>query len=118
MPENTELDKQLQKYFLAKENSDLLNENNKILLSNVDTAIALLPEESPLKKYIYEEMDKHYSQTSDLANTKSFTRVRALPATIKTPNNLPPSKVAFVNIAIIIYAVLNIGIILAIALMK
>lgn len=107
-------------YFTAKE-SNKLTEDNVTILNQVANNIAVLPEESYLKDLINSEIDKYFAATKELgkniepADELKQGPVRALVKKEETPKS---SRAAFINVAVLLYGILNIGIILAIALMK
>lgn len=111
-------------YFSVKDSSHYLTEDNRILIGSLDTLIANLPKETPIGLLINQKLDEYFEITKEIGDTKGKGMVLELknknvPAII--PEEEPTRKLgkaAFVNVAIILYAVLNIGIILAIALMK
>lgn len=121
---NNDLEAQIKKYmhlyFTAKE-SNKLTEDNVTILSQVGNNIAVLPEESYLKSLINSEIDKYFAATKELgknietADELKQGPVRALVKKEETPKS---SRAAFINVAVLLYGILNIGIILAIALMK
>ena len=93
-------------------------------MGNIETLIATLPKETVLGKLVNQKLDEYFEITKKIGDSKGKGMVLELknknvPATI--PEEEIPvrsSKAAFINIAIVLYGVLNIGIILAIALMK
>ena len=111
-------------YFSIKDSFQYLIEDNKILIGNIETLIATLPKETIVGSLVNQKLDEYFEITKEIGDTKGKGMVLELknknvPA-IMPEEEMPvrSSKAAFVNIAIIIYGVLNIGIILAIALMK
>ncbi len=111
-------------YFEAKDNFNLLTSENKILVTNAGNSIAKLPDNSPIKQYINSELDNYFERTKEMGNINSMDNVDELRqggpirALVKTEQPPASSRAAFVNLAILLYGVLNIGIILAIAFMK
>ena len=111
-------------YFSVKDSFQYLIEDNKILVGNIETLIATLPKETQIGKLINQKLDEYFEITKEIGDSKGKGMILELknknvPATIREEEKpVRSSKAAFVNIAIIIYGVLNIGIILAIALMK
>lgn len=111
-------------YFEAKDNFNLLTSENKILVTNTENSIARLPESSPIKQYISQELDNYYAQTKEMGKINSMNNVDELRqggpvrALVKTEEHPNSSRAAFINMAILLYGVVNIGIILAIAFMK
>ena len=111
-------------YFSVKDSFHYLTEDNKILIGNIETLIATLPKESILGSIINRKLDEYFEITKEIGNSKGKGMVlelknKSVPAMIPE-EDVPTrsSKAAFINVAIIIYGVLNIGFILAIALMK
>ena len=110
-------------YFSIKDSFSYLIEDNKILIGNIETLIATLPKETALGTLVNQKLDEYFEITKEFGDTKGKGMVLELkdknvPAIIPEEEHTRTSKAAFVNIAIILYGVLNIGIILAIALMK
>ena len=111
-------------YFIIKYSFHYLTEDNKILTGNIETLIATLPKETLLGKVINQKLDEYFEATKQIGDSKGKGMVLEL-KNKNVPSILPEesapsrsSKAAFINIAIVLYGVLNIGIILAIALMK
>ena len=121
---NNQITNYMNLYFSVKDSSHYLTEDNRILIGSLDTLIANLPKETPIGLLINQKLDEYFEITKEIGDTKGKGMVLELknknvPAII--PEEEPTRKLgkaAFVNVAIILYAVLNIGIILAIALMK
>ena len=121
---NNQITNYMNLYFSVKDSSHYLTEDNRILIGSLDTLIANLPKETPICLLINQKLDEYFEITQEIGDTKGKGMVLELknknvPAII--PEEEPTRKLgkaAFVNVAIILYAVLNIGIILAIALMK
>ena len=110
-------------YFSIKDSFTYLIEDNKILIGNIETLIATLPKETALGSLVNQKLDEYFEITKELGDTKGKGMVLELknknvPAIVSEEGPSRSSKAAFVNIAIVLYGVLNIGIILAIALMK
>lgn len=111
-------------YFEAKDSFNFLTSENKILVTNTENSIAKLPDNSPVKQYINQELDNYYERTKEMGNISSMNNVDELRqggpvrALVKTEEPPASSRAAFINIAILLYGVINIGIILAIAFMK
>ena len=111
-------------YFSVKDSFHYLSEDNKILIGSIETLVATLAKETVLEKLVNQKLDEYFEITKKIGDSKGKGMVLELknknvPATI--PEEEIPvrsSKAAFINIAIVLYGVLNIGIILAIALMK
>ncbi len=118
-----EIDTNMDRYFKAKDNFNLLTEDNKMLVGKVESYIANLPENSAIKALIDEKLDTYSSETKSLGDTKSMNLAydlkqgQALVRTKKEEHHYS-SRAAFINIAILLYGTLNIGFILAVALMK
>ena len=111
-------------YFIAKDSFQYLTDDNKSLVGRTEMEIANTPKDSLKGQIVNRKLDEYFEITKEMGNSKEMTRIREM-QTQKyplAPTSEEPvmksSKAAFVNIAIIIYGVLNIGIILAIALMK
>jgi len=110
----------MQLYFKAKE-SPFLTEDNRTLLGQVSSNIAILPENSYMKNIINNEIDKYFATTKELGgNLKPVDELKQGPvrALVKKEETPKSSRAAFINVAVLVYGILNIGIILAIALMK
>lgn len=111
-------------YFSIKDSFSYLIEDNKILVGNIETLIATLPKETVVGSLVNEKLDEYFEITKEIGDSKGKGMVLELknknvPAIIpENETRARSSKAAFINIAIIIYSVLNIGIILAIAIMK
>ena len=120
---DTEVTDYMNLYFSIKDSFSYLIEDNKILIGNIETLIATLPKETALGTLVNQKLDEYFEITKEFGDTKGKGMVLELkdknvPAIIPEEEHTRTSKAAFVNIAIILYGVLNIGIILAIALMK
>lgn len=121
---NNQLTNYMNLYFSVKESLHYLTEDNKILIGSLETLIASLPKETPIGTLINQKLDEYFEITKEIGDTKGKGMVlelknKNLPTMIPEEEPLMKSKkAAFVNVAIILYAVLNIGFILAIALMK
>lgn len=115
-------------YFSVIDSSNILIENNQILIGTIKDLIGTLPKETLIGQIVNKKLDEYRKETEKSEKSRGETsRVLEL-----TKPNLPviipegneeeqksySSRAAFVNIAIIIYGALNIGIILAIALLK
>jgi len=108
-------------YFNVKDSFSHLTEDNKILVSNIETMIASLPKESVIGKIVNTKLDEYFELTKTLGDTKGKSM-----ALVLKNKNLPSlieeepvkSKAGFINIAILLYGICNIGIIIAIAFMK
>ncbi len=118
-----EIETNMNRYFKAKDNFNLLTEDNKMLVNRVETTLATLPENSAIKKIVDNKIDEYSEHTKNLGDTKNLNIAYDLKqetALVRVRKNNPPesSRAAFINVAILLYGVLNIGFILAIALMK
>lgn len=110
-------------YFSIKDSFSYLTEDNKILIGNIETLIATLPKETLLGSIINQKLDEYFEITKKIGDSKGKGMVLELknknvPTLIEEEQPIRSRKAAYINIAIILYGVLNIGIILAIALMK
>lgn len=111
---NNQVTNYMNLYFSVKDSFHYLTEDNNILIGSLETLIASLPKETPLGSLINQKLDE-YKGKGMILELKN----KNVPAIIPEEEPITRSgKAAFVNVAIILYAVLNIGIILAIALMK
>ena len=131
MPDSNNLENQvtdyMNLYFSTQDSFQYLTEDNKILIANIETMIATLPKDTLIGQIVNKKLDEYLEEKEKSEGRGATTRVLEL-----TKPNLPviipegneeeqksySSRAAFVNIAIIIYGVLNIGVILAIALLK
>ncbi len=118
-----EIDVGMERYFNAKDNFNLLTEDNKMLIGKAEQYIANLPEGSEIKALIDHKLDTYSEKSRNLGDTKNMNlafNLKQEQALVRTKKEEHPysSRAAFVNIAILIYGILNIGFILAIALMK
>jgi len=106
-------------YFIAKD-SPYLTEDNRTLLGQVSNNIATLPEKSYMKTLINSEIDKYFATTKELGgNLNNADELKQGPVRALVKKEEPRStRAAFINVAVLLYGILNIGIILAIALMK
>ena len=120
----TEIKKQMARYFRAKDKFHLLTDENKMIVARVENSIAALPENSVIKPAIDKEIDSYFAETKELGDTKNMAIADKIKqesgmALVRKKEEHPlSSRAAFINVAILIYGVLNIGFILAIALMK
>lgn len=107
-------------YFTAKE-SPYLTGDNRTLIGQVEANINSLPANSYMKQIVNNEIDQYFATTKELGGDLSKADelkqgpVRAL---VKKEEPRGSSRAAFINVAVLLYGILNIGIILAIALMK
>ena len=121
-----EIKKYMDTYFKAKDNSSLLTEDNKVLLSQVEFYIASMSEQADIKKFIDEIIDDQLADTKKLGDVKNLAiaddlkqqqvQVRSLVKKEEYP--LASNRAAFINIAILLYGIINVGLVLAIALLK
>lgn len=116
----TIIDSHMDTYFKAKDHANLLTGDNKTLVAQTENHIANLPEQSEMKKFINNRLDKYYETTKELGKIDSMNNADTLRQGGPTRALVPTtsSRGAFINIAILLYGVINIGIILAIAFMK
>lgn len=110
-------------YFSIKDSFNALTEENKILISNVDNLITTLPKETIVGSLVNKKLDEYFEMTKTIGDEKGTTMALVLknknqPSLIEedVPTYYP--KAGYINIAILIYGIINIGIILAIAFMK
>lgn len=122
---NDNIKRCMQQYFKAKDNFQYLTEDNKILVGQVENYIGILPPDNPVKQTIDEELDRYFSTTKELGDTKNMQiadnlRQQTAPlALVRTkPEDKVSSKAAFINVAILLYGMLNIGFIVAVALIR
>ena len=123
-----ELEKQIsaymELYFSAKDSISTLTEDNKSLLGNIEVLIASLPKDSLIGKTVNEKLDEYFARTKELGDSKGKGMVlelknKNLPAiTEEVPDIKTSSRAAYINVAILLYGILNIGVIIAIAFMK
>ena len=119
------VDGHMSRYFNAKDNSHLLMEENKILLGQIEYDITTIPQDNPLKKLIDNKLDEYANKNKQLGNTGNVLfaddlKQQANPlvlSRVKKDNSMS-SRAAFVNVAILLYGILNIGFILALALIR
>ncbi len=111
-------------YFNAKDNSEYLTSDNRMLLGQVEMNIATLPENSPLKGLINNKIDDFYATTKELGKTTSMHNADVLrqqdgQTRMLVKSEAPKSsRAAFINVAVLLYGILNIGFIIAIAFLK
>ncbi len=116
----TNVKKYMNTYFKADE-SPYLTEDNRMLLAQVKNSIATLPDNSFVKQIINSEIDRHFAETKELGgNLNRVDELKQGPvrALVKREDTPRSSRAAFINVVILLYGILNIGIILAIAVMK
>lgn len=115
------LDVGMDLYFEMKENESRLNEPNKMLMAQVESVMASLNDEE-MKKYIDNRLEK-YDQDHDIgynntANLPVVSEAHPLVRTRTKTEGKQVNRAGFINTAILLYGIINIGIILAIAIMK
>ena len=121
-----EIKEYMDMYFKAKDNTNFLTEDTKVLLSQTEFYIASLPEQAEIKKIIDGIIDDKFADTKMLGDVASLAGVDELkqqgPVRALVKKEEYPlatsSKAAFINIAILLYGIVNVGLVLAIALMK
>ena len=109
-------------YFSVKDSFTNLTEDNKILISNIENMIASLPKESVIGNIVNKKLDEYFELTKTIGDTKGKTMAlvlknKHLPSLIEEDEPVR-AKAGFINMAILLYGILNIGIILAIAFMR
>jgi len=107
------------KYYRMKDESHRLNEPNKMLLGQIEDTMANLPENSNIKRIINSNLEEHdRAFNTGVNNTMELptVRKRMLPAIQKEDKIF--SRAGFINAAILLYGMINIGIIVAIAIMR
>jgi len=115
---------QMDTYFKAKDHANLLTEENRILIGQVESMIVNLAPNTVMKNFIDEKIDNYFQATKELGKTNELNNAdslkQAVPrlALVKAEDIKVSSKAAFINVAILLYGVINIGFILAVALMK
>lgn len=110
-------------YFSIKESFNDLTEDNKILMSNIENLIASLPKETIVGSMVNKKLDEYFEMTKTMGDEKGKTMAlilknKNLPSLIEEEVPSRYTKAGYINIAILIYGIINIGIILAIAFMK
>lgn len=110
-------------FFRVKEEFSTLTEDNKILVSNVENLMANLPKETAIGSLINKKLDEYYELTKTMGDEKGKTMAlvlknKNLPSLIEEEDTVRMGKAGYVNIAILLYGILNIGMIIAIAIMK
>lgn len=108
-------------YFEMKENESRLNEPNRMLIAQTESVMASLNNDE-MKSFIDGKLEK-YDQAHDIGynNTADLPIVTVIHPLVRKRSNPEATKVSragFINTAILLYGIINIGIILAIALMK
>ncbi len=117
------IDQYMDLYLKVKEKSNVLTEENNMLVGQTDFYISTLPENSEVKNQINDRIDHYYASTKEF-NKKNLGTADELKQGItrklvKVEDPIPnSSRAAFINIAILLYGMLNIGMIIAIAVMK
>lgn len=122
---NDAISQSMRVYFNAKEKSRYLTEDNKILVSNTEYYISMVPNNHPMKQLINQEINNYYARAKELGQNENRSNADELRqkdqtrALVKKEESIVGSRrSAFINIAILIYGSLNIGFIIAIALLK
>lgn len=115
------VEKGMDLYFEMKENQHILNEPNKMLLAQVENVMAEL-NNNAIKSYIDNRLES-YDQTHDVGynNTANIPIIKESHPLVRTRTNpevVKTQSAGFINAAILLYGIINIGIILAIAFMK
>lgn len=110
-------------FFRVKEEFSTLTEDNKILVSNIENLMASLPKETAIGSLINKKLDEYYELTKTMGDEKGKTMAlvlknKNLPSLIEEEDTVRMGKAGYVNIAILLYGILNIGMIIAIAIMK
>lgn len=110
-------------YFSMKESFHSLVDDNKILLNNIETLIATLPKETLIGTIVNNKLDAYLEMTKTMGDEKGKTMAltlknKNLPSLIEEEEPMTLPKAGYINIAILLYGIINIGIILAIAFMK
>ncbi len=107
-------------YFHAKDYYDYLTDYNKTIVNNFENIIASLKEDSPLGIYVNQKLDEYLAQSKESGNAKGKGMILELknkqfPSVIDEEEpNIP--KAGFINIFILIYGMINIALIIALAL--
>lgn len=121
---NFEIENGMKTYFKAKEKSRYLTEDNRTILGNLEYFISSIPNNHPFKQVINNSINQYYlraKQAGEAENRNNADELRQtgqVRALVKQEETLPSRRAAFINVAILIYGSLNIGFILAIALLK
>ena len=115
-------------YFTAQDSFHNLTDFNKNRLESIKITIASLPKTTPMGISINLKLDEYFEITKNIGDTRNMNETDELRqgnALVRIKNEttaLVPTKTssraAFVNISILLYGVINIGLILALALMK
>ena len=121
---NNRIKENMQLYFKAKDGFQYLTEDNKILVGQVENYIAILPSENPVKKTIDGELDKYFSKTKEVGDLSGMQiaddlrQTQPLALVREKKEEKPSSRAAFINIAILLYGMVNVGFIIAMALIR
>lgn len=135
---NEELERNFSWIASAYEYKDYLTEENKVLLARTIDTLARIPNDSYIGKTksmygnkLYEmakqnngeglEIAEIFRQSNPMDVNDLYTKDNDGPklALVKKESSYPlSSKAAFINVAILLYGILNIGFIVAVALMK
>ncbi|MBE6154459.1 MAG: hypothetical protein E7163_02660 [Firmicutes bacterium] len=108
-------------YFEAKENFNKLTDDNKMLITNIEIMIASMPKETIMGTIVNNKLDEYFRLTQTIGDTQGKAMIRELknknlPSLIE---DVPPkTKAGFINFAILLYGILNIGFIIATALLR
>ena len=94
-------------YFEAKEYFYKLTDDNKMLITNIEIMIASMPKETIIGTIVNNKLGK--AIVRELKN-------KNLPSLIE--DEPPKTKAGFINFAILLYGILNIGFIIATALLR
>lgn len=115
-----EVSKNMEKYYKMKEQAHRLNEPNKMLIGQTEDTMANLPENSNIKKMINTNLEEHdRAYNTGINNTKELMVVpQNYPVLVRKQEEKSFNRAGFINAAILLYGMINVGIIVAIALMK
>ena len=110
-------------YFSIKESFSLLTEDNKIFISNMETLIATTPKETAIGAIVNKKLDEYLELTKTIGDEKGKTMAlvlknKNLPSLIEEDVPVRITKAGYINIAILLYGMINIAFIVAVALMK
>lgn len=110
-------------YFNVKETMQSLTEENKILISNIDTLVAAIPKDTAIGSIVNKKLDDYLELTKTMGDEKGKTMAlvlknKNLPSLIEEEPPVSLNKAGYVNIVILLYGLINIGMIVAMAIMK
>lgn len=110
-------------YFSIKDAFSTLTEDNKILVSNIENMIASLPKETAIGSIVNTKLDEYLELTKTMGDEKGkamalVLKNKNLPSLIEEEPKVKMTKAGFINIAILLYGILNIGMIVAMAIMR